>query len=70
MSYANGNGGWRRKAIALSNVANATYCRTGKFRHQSRKSAKRHLKALPAASRPLLREYVCNLCGGWHVGHQ
>lgn len=41
-------------------------CLTGKREHQSRRSAKAHAARL----RPeRLREYLCEHCGAWHVGH-
>jgi hypothetical protein len=41
-------------------------CSSGKRSHADRHSAKAHARSLRGQH---LREYFCDVCGGWHVGH-
>jgi len=41
-----------------------------KLRHATRRLAEQHAESVRKRNGERLHAYVCNYCGGWHVGHR
>jgi hypothetical protein len=44
--------------------------RCQKLRHATRRLAEQHAESVRKRNGERLHAYVCNYCGGWHVGHR